>query len=156
MLTISLAQPWATLVADGRKTIILVENTPEVRLLWKAEIAVHATGSWDEAAFGVMQQYMWKREFRKRSRKPRFDYPRDSVICICSSVSFRHYYDAACVHGACQDVAGRSGLTIGSVRKLDPPSPHGGTFGHDGKRIQLWNWSGQALAPDAAGQVTLF
>lgn len=151
MFAVTLSQPWATLVAEGRKRVILIDEDPgPYRMLSHAEIAIHAGDVWDGSAWGVICR-MTRGSFVEQYRSsPAVTYPMNAVICRCADVSFRDHYDDLCVGGALEPIRGRPGLTIfGRVVKVDPVACVGG----DG----LWQWDeGTATVRDASGQVLLF
>lgn len=151
MLAISLSQPWATLVADRRKAVILLDEDPEpYRKLYRAEVALHATDVWDGSAWNVIRRFMRPDALERYEQSPEIVYPMNAVICRCLDVSFRDSYDDVCVGGALEPIRGRTGLTVrGGTVKFDYPVPSdGGDY--------LWQWDGKPVISDASGQVMLF
>lgn len=150
MLALSLAQPWATLVAEGRKRVVLTADTQAFQRLWRDEVAIHATDEWQEDAFEEIARFMRRDEFSRWLESPEVIYPMGAVVCVCREVMFSHYYDEACSRGACRDVTGRVGFTIKKLEKLDSP------VAYEGQHAGLWEWNEQPLTTDKTGQVVLF
>jgi len=148
MLAVSIPQPWATLIAEGKKTILLLPDEPAFQKLWRAEVAIHATEEWDQSAFKVIRAHMPPLVYQQYLESPNIVYPMAAVICRAIDVKFCHYFDPMCSFGALEDVSGKVGCTIGSIEKCDPPVPHEGGSG-------LWEGAETQLRSDKTGQVIL-
>lgn len=118
MKAISLWQPWASLIADGRKTI---ETRPRP---WnhKGLVAIHAAKHVDVAAclqFGYDPDTI----------------PRGAVVAIAQMDGCRQFApNESCADAYGDFTAGRYGYFLHSVRKLTPTIPAKGKQG-------IWLWA---------------
>lgn len=151
MLAYTIPQPWATLIMLGMKRVILLGKfVGQAEGFWREDLAIHAAQQRDDGAWDVLKQTMRPSAFEKLYYDPEIDLPDGMILCRCSDVRFRHYYDPLCVGGALEPVNERSGITImGRIEKLDVPIPH-----DDGKGF--WEWKSDVLAHDEKGQGMLF
>ena len=118
MKALSLWQPWASLIADGRKNI----ETRHWELLYRGPLAIHAAMRVEKEAcfdFG----YDWK------------TIPRGAVLCIVGvqgCVRFPHPLAPPDEYGDFEE--GRFGFLLTMLKKFDQPIPAKGMQG-------IWNWS---------------
>src|SRR6266478_115294 len=117
MKALSLWQPWASLIYDGRKTI----ETRSWEMRHRGPLAIHAAKTVDKTAcdeFG----YDWR------------DIPRGAMLCIVAvqgCVKFPHPLAKPDEYG--DFAAGRYGFLMTMLKKFDLPVV---VKGHQG----LWNW----------------
>ena len=117
MRALSLWQPWASLIYDGRKTI----ETRHWEMLYRGPLAIHAAKRVEKDAcedFG----YDWQK------------IPRGSVLCIVSvqgCVRFPHYLAPPDRYGDFTE--GRFGILMTMLEQFAAPIPARGMQG-------IWNW----------------
>lgn len=117
MRALSIWQPWASLIRDGRKTI----ETRSWEMLYRGPLAIHATMYVEKYAceeFG----YDWR------------TIPRGAVLCIVGvqgCVRFPHPLAKPDEYG--DFTAGRYGMLMTMLEKFAAPIPAKGRQG-------LWNW----------------
>jgi activating signal cointegrator 1 len=117
MRALSLWQPWASLIFDGRKTI----ETRDWEMLYRGPLAIHASKKVDAEAcykFGYSALTI----------------PRGAVLCIVevkNCVRFPSPLTPPDAYGDFHD--GRFGFLLTMLRKLDPPIL---AIGHQ----KIWNW----------------
>jgi len=117
MKALSLWQPYASLIADGRKKI----ETRHWELLYRGELAIHAAKKVDRTAcvtFGYDPDTI----------------PRGAILCLVnvdSCVRFPHDAAPPDVYG--DFAAGRFGILMTLLDRFDKPVPAKGRQG-------LWNW----------------
>jgi activating signal cointegrator 1 len=125
MKALSLWQPWASLVYDGRKTI----ETRAWEMLYRGPLAIHAAMKVDKEAcieFGYDSMTI----------------PRGAILCIVSvqgCVRFPHSLAPPDPYGDFYE--GRFGILMTMLKKFSEPIP---AVGHQG----IWNWE-QSLAKGA-------
>ena len=118
MRALSLWQPWASLIYDGRKTI----ETRHWEMLYRGPLAIHAAMKVERGAcedFG----YDWK------------TIPRGGVLCIVEvtgCVRFPHELAPPDPYGDFSE--GRFGFLLRMLKKFPAPIPTKGMQG-------IWNWS---------------
>jgi hypothetical protein len=115
---LSLTQPWATLIADGRKTI----ETRSWPTIFRGRIAIHAAKSIDSTA---CQDFGYKSE----------SLPRGAILGtaeLYSCVRFPHPSAPPDEYGDFSD--GRYGFLLRDFQPLDAPIPEKGSLG-------LWYWT---------------
>ena len=133
MKALSLWQPWASLIYDGRKTI----ETRQWEMLYRGPLAIHAAKRVDREAcleFGYDPDTI----------------PRGAILCIVSvqgCVRFPHPLVKPDPYGDFSE--GRYGILMTMLKKCDLPVA---AVGHQG----IWNWDETAEHPVlAASAVTL-
>jgi activating signal cointegrator 1 len=118
MKALSLWQPWASLIYDGRKTI----ETRHWEMLYRGPLAIHAAKHVERDAckdFG----YNWQ------------TIPRGAILCIVGvqgCVRFPHPLAPPDPYGDFYE--GRFGILMTMLEKFDKPIP---ATGHQG----IWNWN---------------
>jgi len=117
MRTLSLWQPWASLIYDGRKTT----ETRSWEMLYRGPLAIHAAMRVEKDAcedFG----YDWK------------TIPRGSVLCVVRVRGcVRLPHDLAPPDKYGDFSAGRFGILMAMLEKFAQPIPAKGRQG-------IWNW----------------
>jgi len=118
MKALSLWQPWASLIYDGRKTI----ETRHWEMLYRGPLAIHATQLIDKNActeFG----YEWE------------SLPRGAILCIVhveTCVRLPHLCARPDDYGDFTE--GRFGIVMTLLEKFPAPIPAKGKQG-------MWNWT---------------
>jgi hypothetical protein len=115
--SLTLIQPWASLICDGRKTI----ETRSWPTKHRGDIAIHAGKKVDHEAckkFGYEPDVL----------------PRGAIICTVKVVDVVQFpSDKAKPDEYGDFTAGRYGWLLSSVSRIDPPVPASGMLG-------LWEW----------------
>lgn len=122
---ITLWQPWASLVAIGRKTIE-TRTHDRFRCLKGRLLAIHAGATWDAAGAESLKRFGIEAK--------RDECPVGAVLALAGVwkadwLSGTSYQD----HSACIDTGGRFGLWLTVYHVFDPPVP---AKGHQG----IWYW----------------
>lgn len=125
MKALSLWQPWASLIWDGRKRI----ETRPWPMHYRGPLAIHAAMRVDKEAC------------RKFGFNPNTIY-RGAVLCIVNVVDCVQFPNPKAAPDSYGDFsAGRYGFIMKLVGRFDPPFP---AKGHQG----IWNWE-NALMEDS-------
>lgn len=125
MKAITLHQPWASLIAEGYKTIETRTHDGFKGLVGR-RIAIHAGMRVDQDAEDLL--------LRSGSMVPPKPWPRGVIVCTAFVWSARWIKDIDVPDSEVKHLyAGRFGLSLREVRKVDPPVPARGMQG-------IWNW----------------
>ena len=127
MKAITLKQPWASLVAEGAKKIETRTHSRFKNLVGQ-RIAIHAGKTFELLPLGALREDHVKKVF-KGSNKP---LPNGAIVCTAFVKEVRMLTDEDS-YDACCPAAGKFGLILTDVQKVDPPVPARGYQG-------IWEW----------------
>ena len=117
MKALSLWQPWASLIYDGRKTI----ETRQWELVYRGPLAIHAAQHVEKDACKIFG-YNWR------------TIPRGAILCIVSVQGCVRFPHALAVPDRYGDFTeGRFGIFMTMLEKFPVPIPAKGKQG-------IWHW----------------
>jgi hypothetical protein len=119
---ISLAQPWASWVAMGWKTIE-TRNHRRFACLVGRRIAIHASKSWDYSCMAMAEEFMSAEQFiqhcRMAAKRGKSDgYPMGELVAVATMLGIRDCTHPELATAALCNYEGRVGYVLGDVSPL--------------------------------------
>ena len=103
MKVLTLKQPWATWIAEGKKTI----ETRKWKTTHRGELAIHAGKSFDMAAL-------------KRDGRPKSEFPLGQVLCVAELIACRPMILSDQDDAMCDLYEGAQAWTLRDIRCIEP------------------------------------
>jgi|GEM_PF-1774330 len=115
---ISLAQPWATWIAMGWKTIETRRHNRLDRIIGR-RIAIHASKTWDSSSLDVAGQYLTTAQIQRHGlMTSRNMYPKGELVCLATVTSGGPMDQPADAAAALCDFHGGVGYRLAHVEAL--------------------------------------
>jgi transcriptional regulator with XRE-family HTH domain len=129
---LSIKQPWASLIAEGYKTIELRSWTRDYR----GPLLIHASQKFDKLSYLTLRDLFPKIPFDD------FEYPQGKIIAKCNLTDIMELWNPVYAEMESKHLCPIShfghvghGLVLEDVKKLPEPIPVNGQLG-------LWEWKG--------------
>ena len=119
---ISLAQPWATWIAMGWKTIETRRHNRLDRIIGR-RIAIHASKTWDSSSLDVAGQYLTTAQIQRHGlMTSRNMYPKGELVCLATVTSGGPMDQPADAAAALCDFHGGVGYRLATLRRCPSES----------------------------------